>query len=146
MNQQVPVESTIGASISQDIRNRKYRCHRDGIGESSLAETFARVVRAAASPETQPHIWQAIFETELPDLQFIPPDRILAGAGTGLSVYEKAYALGVKGCTTFRSNLVSGSILIREEDAKTCPSCGSTDLTPREGCFTCQACGFALCG
>jgi ribonucleoside-diphosphate reductase alpha chain len=62
------------------------------------------------------------------------------------SVYEKAYALGLKGCTTFRPNPVTGSILIRDEDAKSCPSCGSTDLAAREGCFTCQACGFALCG
>jgi ribonucleoside-diphosphate reductase alpha chain len=63
-----------------------------------------------------------------------------------VSVYEKAYALGLKGCTTFRPNPVTGSILIRDEDAKTCPSCGSNDLAAKEGCFVCQSCGFALCG
>jgi ribonucleoside-diphosphate reductase alpha chain len=63
-----------------------------------------------------------------------------------VTVYEKAYALGLKGCTTFRPNAVTGSILVRAEEAKTCPNCGSTDLAASEGCFSCQACGFALCG
>jgi ribonucleoside-diphosphate reductase alpha chain len=86
----------------------------------------------------QPHVDSSISKTIN-----VPEDFPFADF---VSVYEKAYALGLKGCTTFRPNPVTGSILIREEDAKTCPSCGSTDLTAREGCFTCQACGFALCG
>jgi ribonucleoside-diphosphate reductase alpha chain len=62
-----------------------------------------------------------------------------------VSVYETAFALGLKGCTTFRPNQVTGSILSRSEDARECPSCGSHDVEAREGCFTCMNCGFALC-
>ncbi len=63
-----------------------------------------------------------------------------------VSVYEKAHALGLKGCTTFRPNSVTGSILIKEEDSRECPSCGSHDVEAREGCMTCMSCGWALCG
>ncbi len=64
-----------------------------------------------------------------------------------VSVYEKAYALGLKGCTTFRPNAVTGSILSNASDEYTqCPSCGSADLIHNEGCVSCSSCGFALCG
>lgn len=64
-----------------------------------------------------------------------------------VSVYEKAYALGLKGCTTFRPNAVTGSILSNSsDDYKLCPSCGSEELIHNEGCVSCSACGFALCG
>jgi ribonucleoside-diphosphate reductase alpha chain len=62
-------------------------------------------------------------------------------------VYEDAYALGLKGCTTFRPNAVTGSILSAPgHEEKSCPSCGGFDLTAREGCTTCLTCGFAVCG
>ncbi len=61
-------------------------------------------------------------------------------------VYEQAYALGLKGCTTFRPNAVTGSILTTHEDARSCPSCGGADFEAKEGCMTCLSCGFALCG
>jgi ribonucleoside-diphosphate reductase alpha chain len=67
--------------------------------------------------------------------------------GDFISVYEEAYRLGLKGCTTFRPNPVTGAILstpTREDHA--CPSCGSLELTMKEGCATCEACGFAFCG
>ncbi len=64
-----------------------------------------------------------------------------------VSVYEQAYALGLKGCTTFRPNAVTGSILSNaSEDYKQCPSCGNEDLIHNEGCVGCSTCGFALCG
>ncbi|MBL8792061.1 MAG: adenosylcobalamin-dependent ribonucleoside-diphosphate reductase [Rhizobiales bacterium] len=63
------------------------------------------------------------------------------------NVYEEAYRLGLKGCTTFRPNAVTGSILsTRSGEEKSCPSCGSFELVAREGCTTCLACGFAVCG
>ena len=62
-------------------------------------------------------------------------------------VYEEAYGLGLKGCTTFRPNAVTGSILSAPgHEEKSCPSCGGFDLTAREGCTTCLTCGFAVCG
>ena len=62
-------------------------------------------------------------------------------------VYENAYALGLKGCTTFRPNDITGSILKTYTPAKElCPSCGSDNLVAKEGCKSCTNCGFALCG
>jgi ribonucleoside-diphosphate reductase alpha chain len=64
-----------------------------------------------------------------------------------VSVYEEAYALGLKGCTTFRPNAVTGSVLsARADEKRLCPACGSENLAAKEGCMTCADCGFALCG
>lgn len=63
-------------------------------------------------------------------------------------VYAEAYRLGLKGCTTFRPNDVTGAILTApvNEPARTrCPSCGSSDIAAAEGCTTCLSCGTALC-
>ncbi len=62
-----------------------------------------------------------------------------------VSIYEKAWKLGLKGCTTFRPNAVTGSILM-ETALEDCPSCGSTRLDNKEGCKTCRDCGTAFCG
>jgi ribonucleoside-diphosphate reductase alpha chain len=64
-----------------------------------------------------------------------------------VSVYEEAFSLGLKGCTTFRPNQVTGSVLSAAAGEKRlCPSCGSENLAAKEGCMTCADCGFALCG
>jgi ribonucleoside-diphosphate reductase alpha chain len=64
-----------------------------------------------------------------------------------VSVYEEAYGLGLKGCTTFRPNAVTGSVLLAgREEKRLCPACGSENLAAKEGCMTCADCGFALCG
>ncbi len=64
-----------------------------------------------------------------------------------VTVYEDAYRLGLKGCTTFRPNQVTGSILVSNDAAAGhCPSCGGDNLLAREGCMSCSDCGFALCG
>ena len=62
-----------------------------------------------------------------------------------VSIYEKAWRLGLKGCTTFRPNSVTGSILTATTD-ELCPSCGSDTLDNKEGCKTCRDCGTAFCG
>lgn len=64
-----------------------------------------------------------------------------------VSVYEEAYRLGLKGCTTFRPNAVTGSVLSAAgQEKRLCPACGSENLAAKEGCMTCADCGFALCG
>lgn len=64
-----------------------------------------------------------------------------------VGVYEKAYELGLKGCTTFRPNAVTGSILSTTTKVEEfCPSCGAASLVHHEGCKSCTTCGFALCG
>jgi ribonucleoside-diphosphate reductase alpha chain len=60
-------------------------------------------------------------------------------------IYEKAWKLDLKGCTTFRPNAVTGSILA-EAPLDVCLSCGSSNLDNKEGCKTCRDCGTAFCG
>ena len=64
-----------------------------------------------------------------------------------VGVYERAYALGLKGCTTFRPNNITGSVLDEVGvAADICPSCGSNTLMHQEGCKSCSSCGFSVCG
>ena len=86
----------------------------------------------------QPHVDSSISKTINVPADFAFEDFV--------SVYEKAHGLGLKGCTTFRPNGVTGSILTKDEDSRECPSCGSHDVEAREGCMTCMSCGWALCG
>jgi ribonucleoside-diphosphate reductase alpha chain len=72
----------------------------------------------------------------------VPPDYAFEDF---VSVYEKAWRLGLKGCTTFRPNAVTGSIL-SNAPVEVCPSCGSENLDYKEGCKTCADCGTAFCG
>ena len=66
-------------------------------------------------------------------------------------VYLRAFDLGCKGCTTYRPNAITGSVLsIRPDQASgdegiTCPECGGRTLRHHEGCQQCEACGYAAC-
>lgn len=150
------IEPIFNASYERRIKNP------DGSDRTELLEDFAvslwRLAHASSLPQhtvtvsdltpddhlnmqaaVQPFIDSSISKTinvpeNLPFSDFV-------------SVYEKAYGLGLKGCTTFRPNAVTGSILSNaSEDYKLCPSCSSEDLIHNEGCVSCSACGFALCG
>jgi ribonucleoside-diphosphate reductase alpha chain len=43
------------------------------------------------------------------------------------SIYERAYELGLKGCTTFRPNPVTGSVLLADEEPMPEKQCCSID-------------------
>lgn len=67
-----------------------------------------------------------------------------------VKVYQDAYDLGCKGCTTYRPNDVTGSVLSVEESPavtlETCPECGEHTLEKKSGCSTCTSCGYGVCG
>ena len=71
-------------------------------------------------------------------------------------VYETAHRLGLKGCTTYRPNPITGAVLSEADgeggaegasDAggEVCPACGEATLSHAEGCRQCLACGHASC-
>lgn len=64
------------------------------------------------------------------------------------NVYHSAYELGCKGCTTYRPNNVTGSVLqtpgVLFQPGK-CPDCQDTDLIAQDGCETCTRCGYSEC-
>jgi ribonucleoside-diphosphate reductase alpha chain len=77
-------------AISQQIWDMKYRLKAaDGtVRERTLADTWARVARAAAKaePNATRGLWAERFASAMADFAFLPAGRILAGAGTRRSV------------------------------------------------------------
>ena len=76
--------------ISEHIWEQKYRLKAaDGRAlDASLADTWARVAKAAASPEKKREraAWEARFFEAMNDQAFLPAGRIIAGAGSGKEV------------------------------------------------------------
>jgi ribonucleoside-diphosphate reductase alpha chain len=87
------------------------------------------------------------------------------------SVYMRAYDLGLKGCTTFRPNAITGSVLEPLSTAdvpplasglseppthftaappassgRICSQCHDVQLVMQEGCWICPVCGHSRCG
>ena len=82
-------------------------------------------------------------------------------------VYIEAWRLGLKGCTTYRPNPVTGSVLSTEDDERpgysqgpspqsndagadaaigeTCPRCGQPTMRHAEGCSLCLTCDHSRC-
>jgi ribonucleoside-diphosphate reductase alpha chain len=76
------------SAVSQQIWDMKYRL-KSAEGhplDKTIADTWARVARAAASVEREPALWEARFAEALADFQFLPAGRILSGAGSGRRV------------------------------------------------------------
>jgi ribonucleoside-diphosphate reductase alpha chain len=82
-------ELMFDVALAEEIWTAKYRFKADdGAGDSSFAETAARVARAVAGAEApgQRAYWEERFREAIRDLRFIPAGRVLAGAGTERSV------------------------------------------------------------
>jgi ribonucleoside-diphosphate reductase alpha chain len=82
-------ESMFDVALAEEIWTSKYRFRTDdGSGDSSFAETAARVAKAVAAIEApdQKTYWEDRFRDAVETLRFIPAGRVLAGAGTGRSV------------------------------------------------------------
>jgi ribonucleoside-diphosphate reductase alpha chain len=77
------------APISEEIWRLKYRFESEAGGDETLADTFRRVAKAAASVEKGKRTrarWSETFYDSMADFGFLPAGRILAGAGTGRAV------------------------------------------------------------
>ncbi len=76
------------APVSQQIWDMKYRLKTlDGQPvDKTIADSWARVARALAEPETDPAVWEQAFLGAMGDFKFLPAGRILSGAGSGRRV------------------------------------------------------------
>ncbi|WP_296811887.1 hypothetical protein [Thiocapsa sp.] len=115
-------------TISRLVWETRYRAE----GEADLDATRYRVARALASVEPAERVMGAARYLDLlKGFRFLPGGRILAGIpfASFERLYRRAYDLGLKGCTTFRPNPVTGEILSRDLEACTPeesgPCCGS---------------------
>ncbi len=107
-----------------------YACalHRELSGSAGLPPEFAAAAdigaraHLAMQAALQPYVDNAISKTinVREDLDF----------EAFCSLYEEAYALGLKGCTTFRPNPVTGSVLTSRETADAPAHCCSMEREP----------------
>ena len=76
------------APISQQIWDMKYRLKTaDGQPvDKTMADTWSRIARTLAAPESDPGAWESRFYEALEDFRFLPAGRIVSGAGTGRRV------------------------------------------------------------
>jgi ribonucleoside-diphosphate reductase alpha chain len=76
------------AEISRQIWDAKYRLKTpDGTPvDRTIEDSWRRVARALAEPETDREHWEQRFAAALDDFRFLPAGRILAGAGSGRRV------------------------------------------------------------
>lgn len=76
------------APISRQIWDAKYRLKApDGTPvDVTMEDTWRRVARALAEPETDPAQWEQRFYDALADFRFLPAGRILSGAGSSRRV------------------------------------------------------------
>ena len=79
---------TTVATISQQIWDMKYRFKKPGgeVLDKTIEDTWRRVARALAQPETDRTAWEDRFYEALEDFKFLPAGRIVAGAGTARNV------------------------------------------------------------
>ncbi len=99
-----------GSSRTSDIDDFAYRAWRKKFGsETKLSDAFVTAQELAPSDHLrmqaalQPHVDSAISKT------INCPENI--AFDTFESIYLEAYDLGLKGCTTYRPNAITGSVL-----------------------------------
>jgi len=86
--------------IAQQIWDMKYRFKTidNQPVDATVADTWTRVAKALAAPETDPAVWAPRFEAAMRDFRFLPAGRILAGAGTGRTVtLHNCFVMGTIG-------------------------------------------------
>jgi ribonucleoside-diphosphate reductase alpha chain len=81
------------ASISQQIWDMKYRLKGPASGpvagepiDKTIDDTWRRIARAVAAPESDTELWAARFYEAIRDFHFLPAGRVIAGAGAGRQV------------------------------------------------------------
>ncbi|MBX9810744.1 MAG: hypothetical protein K2Y16_03920 [Burkholderiales bacterium] len=105
-----PAGDNLRTAISAATWRAKYRrSSAGGAPERSIEDTWlTRFVRGPFSPQAVVD-FEGIAATAAISKTINVPENL--GFEAFCSLYEEAYALGLKGCTTFRPNPVTGSVL-----------------------------------
>jgi ribonucleoside-diphosphate reductase alpha chain len=114
-----------GSFDTQPVTDYAYAIYRMKRGDGKLPDAFVTV--DDVSPERQLDV-QAVLQKWVDNAI---SKTINAPAAISFeefrSIYERAYELGLKGCTTFRPNPVTGSVLLPEEEPAPEKQCCSID-------------------
>lgn len=138
-----------GSRQTERVEDDGYRRFRAMVGEAApLPPAFVEV--AALTPEDHLLMQAAAqhgVDSSISKTINVPADLPFAAFS---DIYLRAFDLGCKGCTTYRPNAVTGSVLSLAPDlpaveAGNCPECGAGTLLRREGCSQCAVCGYAAC-
>lgn len=105
-----------GSFAQHELTDYAWRLWRESRGEESLppqfvdARSLSPTVHLKMQAAIQPYVDNAISKTiNVPEAFDFASFR---------SIYEEAFAMGLKGCTTFRPNPVTGEILSADEPSK----------------------------
>jgi ribonucleoside-diphosphate reductase alpha chain len=134
-----------GTRCVEHMTDHAYRLFRQIEGEqAALPATFvtarelAPVAHLVMQAAVQKYIDAAVSKTiNLPaEISF----------GDFRNIYDQAYDLGCKGCTTYRPNAVRGAVLSDDGQAfRRCAKCAAAARIHQEGCDICTACGDSRC-
>lgn len=112
------------SSHEEVVQDFAYRSFRAKFGDDTplsavfvTAEELTPAEHLAMQAALQPHVDSAISKTiNCPQAMSFEAFR---------DIYAKAYELGLKGCTTYRPNAITGAVLTRQETADTPPETSS---------------------
>ena len=155
-----------GVRRDEPVQDFAYRHFQEKFGKQKpVPEAFVTAAELAPSDHlamqaaAQPHVDSAISKT------------INCPVGIAFSdfeqIYLEAHRLGLKGCTTYRPNATTGSILVSETMSKVaeqpplplglptslhadelpteCPNCSQVAYVGHGGCGACRSCGHSQC-
>jgi ribonucleoside-diphosphate reductase alpha chain len=144
-----------GSRRSEDVSDFAYRLFRDLHGEAPLPDYF--VDSQSLTPHAHLMMQSALqryVDSSISKTINVPRNfEFEAFKG----VYREAYRLGCKGCTAYRPNEITGSVLEAKSvklvssidgatsGSRACPKCAERALIRQEGCDTCVNCGYSKC-
>jgi ribonucleoside-diphosphate reductase alpha chain len=170
-----------------DFRYRRRVLEADGTSREEVVEDYAHRLHAIKRGQDAPRSAAFVTAAELtPEAHLVMQAAVQRHVDSSISktincpadlpfdafagVYLRAYDLGLKGCTTFRPNAITGSILeplsggaqgsaapglaepsVQFSAAPTvpgriCSQCHDVQLIKQEGCWMCPVCGYSRCG
>jgi ribonucleoside-diphosphate reductase alpha chain len=114
-----------GAYTEHELSDYALRLWRERRGQEKLPATFVdtRSLVPAAHLGMQAAL-QPFVDNSISKTINVPRDYHFDDFK---EIYEQAYHLGLKGCTTFRPNPVTGEVLRGGDDGETAPHCCSTE-------------------
>jgi len=111
-----------------------------------IPDELRGVFKTATDIDYRDHIkmqaaWQENVDTAISKTINLPHDATVEDVK---DAFMLAYDLGCKSTTVYRDGSREIQPMENKTDNHTCPECGDK-LRPKEGCWSCENCGYSLC-